>query len=149
MAETILPSDFKEFLKLLNTQGVEYLLVGGYAVGHYGYPRYTADMDIWIASHPENARRIVAVLKDFGFATPELSPELFLKDRSIVRIGVPPMRIEITNYIDGVEFVACYPRRAVEVIDEVAINLISLDDLKTNKRASGRLKDLADLENLP
>jgi len=149
MANIILPNDFKEFLKLLNARGVEYLLIGGYAVGHYGYPRYTADMDIWIAAHSATAERMVAAMRDFGFDLPTLTPDLFLQERNIVRMGVAPMRIEITNAIDGVEFAPCYARRVVEVIDDVPIPLISLEDLKANKRASGRLKDLADLENLP
>jgi len=73
MAMIHLPPDFKEFLKLLNAHQVEYLLIGGYAVGYHGYPRATADMDIWIAMHSANAERIVAVLKEFGFDLPELS----------------------------------------------------------------------------
>jgi len=85
MATTHLPSDFKEFLKLLNAHKVEYLLVGGYAVGYYGYPRATADMDIWIAINPENAERVVTILKEFGFKPAELSPELFLKEWQIIR----------------------------------------------------------------
>lgn len=66
MATIHLPQDFKEFLKLLNDHQVEYLLVGGYAVGYYGYPRATADMDIWIALHPKNAEKIVSALIEFG-----------------------------------------------------------------------------------
>ena len=74
-----LPPDFKEFLRLLNTYGVEYLLIGGYAVGYHGYPRATNDMDIWIVMHPQNAERMVAVLRAFGFDTPDLSSDLFLR----------------------------------------------------------------------
>ncbi|MBK7600296.1 MAG: hypothetical protein IPJ07_17970 [Acidobacteria bacterium] len=77
-----LPADFKEFLKLLNANGVEYLLIGGYAVGYHGYPRATNDIDIWIAMNQENAGKITRVLKEFGFDIPDLTPELFLqKDR--------------------------------------------------------------------
>lgn len=93
MATIHLPHDFKEFLKLLNAHEVEYLLIGGYAVGYHGYPRATADMDIWIAINPANAERIVTVLKEFGFDLPGLSPELFLKEWQIIRLGVPPVRI--------------------------------------------------------
>jgi len=149
MEANILPEDFKEFLKLLNAHRVEYLLIGGYAVGHYGYPRYTADMDLWIAMRRENAERIVAVLQKFGFDVPENEPALFTRESSIVRMGVPPYRIEICTQIDGVEFDECFARRCMDTIDGVPVSLISLDDLKTNKRAAGRLKDLADLENLP
>ena len=80
MATIRLPQDFKEFLRLLNTHQVEYLLIGGYAVAYFGYPRATADMDIWIAMNPANAQKIVTVLKEFGFDLPDLSNELFLKE---------------------------------------------------------------------
>ncbi len=144
-----LPTDFKEFLRLLHDQGVEYLLIGGYAVAYHGYPRATADMDIWVAMRPENAQRIVTALRDFGFDVPELSTDLFLQDQRIVRMGMPPMRIEITTAISGVVFDECYARRVIDEIDGIQVNLISLRDLKVNKKASGRLKDLSDLEYLP
>jgi predicted nucleotidyltransferase len=144
-----LPPDFKEFLRLLNTHTVEYLLIGGYAVGYHGYPRATNDMDIWIAIHSDNAERMVRVLREFGFETPDLSPELFLQGHSMVRMGLPPMRIEVLTTISGVEFAACYATRETAMIDGVEVTLISLPDLKVNKQASGRYKDLDDLEHLP
>ena len=149
MAQPILPDDFKEFLRLLGIRGVDYLLVGGYAVGYHGYPRYTADIDLWVPVAEANAQRLTDALREFGFDMPEVVPALFLKERTIVRMGVPPMRIEIINHIDGVDFAACYARRVVAMIEGIAVNVIALEDLKANKRASGRLKDLADLENLP
>ena len=149
MATTRLPPDFKEFLRLLNSHQVEYLLIGGHAVGYHGYPRATADMDIWIALHPENAEKVVAVLKTFGFDLPELSVELFLKESQVVRMGVPPVRIELMTTISGVGFGECYVERVIDVLDGVEVNLISLEHLKVNKQASGRHKDLNDLENLP
>jgi predicted nucleotidyltransferase len=149
MAMTHLPNDFKGFLKLLNAHQVEYLLIGGYAVGYHGYPRATADMDIWIATNPANADRIVAVLKEFGFDIPDLSPQLFLKEWQIVRLGVPPVRIEIATTISGVDFDDCFPQRVEDKLDGVKVNLISLNHLKLNKKAAGRHQDLADLENLP
>ncbi len=149
MATIHLPPDFKEFLKLLNSHQVEYLLIGGYAVGYHGYPRATVDMDIWIAMNPANSERIVAVLKEFGFDLPELSPELFLKEWQIIRLGVPPVRIELATTVSGVDFSECYAERMEDVLDGVKVNLISLKHLKINKKASGRHQDLADLENLP
>lgn len=149
MAMTRLPRDFKEFLKLLNAHKAEYLLIGGYAVGYYGYPRATADMDIWIAMNPANADRIVAALKEFGFTQPDLSPELFLKEWQIIRMGVPPVRIELATTISGVDFDECYAQRAVTEIDGVEVNIISLAHLKANKKASARHQDIADLEHLP
>ena len=149
MATIRLPQDFKEFLRLLNAHHVEYLLIGGYAVGYFGYPRATADMDIWIAMNPDNAGRIVAVLKEFGFDLPDLSAELFLKEWQIVRLGMPPVRIELSTTISGVDFEECFAEKVTDELDGEKVNLISLNHLKANKKASGRHQDLADLENLP
>jgi hypothetical protein len=124
------------------------LLIGGYAVGYYGYPRATADMDIWIAIEPENAVKVVKTLQEFGFGVEELTPDLFLEEEQIIRMGLPPVRIEILTTISGVSFEECYAARQVDVLDGVEVNLISLDHLKVNKKASGRYKDLNDLENL-
>ena len=149
MATTRLPHDFKEFLKLLNAHQVEYLLIGGYAVGYYGYPRATADMDFWIAVNPGNADKIVAVLREFGFDSPDLSPKIFLQNWQIIRIGVPPVMIEIATTISGVNFNDCFGQRIEAELDGVKVNLISLHHLKMNKKASARHQDLADLEHLP
>ena len=149
MATIHLPQDFKEFLRSLNVHHVEYLLIGGYAVNYHGYPRATADMDIWIAVNPANANRVVATLREFGFDLPDLSPELFLQPWQIIRLGMPPVRIEIATTISGVEFSECYAKRVEDTLDGVPVNLISLPDLKRNKKASGRHQDLADLEHLP
>ncbi len=148
MATVHLPPDFKEFLQLLNFHQVEYLLIGGYAVGYYGYPRATADMDIWIAIQVENAEKVVKVLQEFGFGVEELTPDLFLKEEQIIRMGAPPVRIELLTTISGVSFEECYVARQVDVFDGVEVNLISLEHLKINKKASGRYKDLNDLEHL-
>jgi hypothetical protein len=147
--EIELPPDFKEFLKLLNEKSVRYLLIGGYAVGYHGYPRATNDMDIWIAVDPNNAGRVIAVLMEFGFDLPELTPDLFLQENKIIRMGNPPMRIEITTGISGVEFEECYISRVKAILAGIEVNIIDLPHLKVNKKAAGRLKDLADLENLP
>lgn len=144
-----LPNDFKEFLKLLNSKGAEYLLVGGFAVTYYGYPRPTGDMDLWVGIHPDNASLLVDALKEFGFNVPNLRKELFLKDDQIIRMGVPPYRIELLTTISGVEFDDCYQRRVLAEIDGVETAVISLEDLKSNKAAADRNKDRNDLENLP
>ena len=143
-----LPKDFKELLQLLNSKKIEYLVVGGYAVALYGYPRATGDMDIWIAISKDNAHKTVEALKEFGFNTPELKEELFLEKEKNIRLGNPPLRIEILTSIDGVEFTECYGNKKTVTIDDIDINFISLEDLKKNKKASGRYQDLADLENL-
>lgn len=147
--EMQLPPDFKEFLRLLGRHGVRYLLIGGYAVNYYGYPRATGDIDVWISLNADNAKRMVNVLQEFGFGTPELSPELFLQEGRIVRMGNTPLRIEILTAISGVTFDACYSHRVETTMDGVDVTVIAIADLKQNKRASGRHKDLEDLKRLP
>ena len=149
MATMKIPKDFKEFLKLLNANNVKYLLIGGYAVGYYGYPRPTGDMDIWIRIDEENAEKTVKALNEFGFFSPTLTKELLLREKQIVRMGIAPFRLEVSTFIDGVEFDECFDEKEVVDLDDVQINLISLKHLKINKKASGRYKDLNDLENLP
>lgn len=144
-----LPQDFKDFLRLLNSNKIEYLLIGGYAVSYYGYPRATGDMDIWVAVDSQNAEKTVEVLKEFGFGVPLLSTDLFIKENQVIRMGMPPIRIELMTSISGVDFRDCFKSRKVDTIDGVQVNIISLDDLKKNKQAAGRYKDLGDLENLP
>ncbi|MCP4112522.1 MAG: hypothetical protein GY749_44520 [Desulfobacteraceae bacterium] len=135
-----LPKDFSDFLKLLNSHEVEYLLIGGFAVGFHGYPRATGDMDIWIAVSPENAGKMINLLKEFGFDVPGLTAELFMKKRQVVRMGVPPIRIEVLTEISGVSFDECYEKKVTGFIDDISVNIISREHLKINKRASGRIK---------
>jgi len=149
MAMIRLPKDFKKFLRLLNGHHVEYLLVGGYAVGYHGYPRATVGLDIWVAVSHRNARELVEAFKEFGFDVVELKEDLFLQENKIIRIGEPPLRIEVMTSVSGVDFAACYQKRIVETVDGIQINFINLEDLKVNKRAAARHKDLNDLENLP
>jgi len=149
MDAPLLTDDFKEFLKSLNANHVDYLLVGGYAVGLHGYPRATIDLDVWVRPDQGNARRVIAALCMFGFETTTLTDDLFIRLDSIVRFGVPPFRIEIMTAIDGVQFDPCHARADTFDVDGLPVPVISLIDLKTNKRAAGRHKDLDDLENLP
>lgn len=147
MAMTIrLQADLKEFLSLLASNRVEYLLIGGYAVGYYGYPRPTGDMDVWVAMTTENAERLVRTFAEFAVSVPA---EKFLESNSIVRMGVPPFRLEVLTTIDGVDFPECYEARNRVNIDGVDVDLINLSHLRKNKAASGRPKDLDDLEKLP
>jgi predicted nucleotidyltransferase len=146
MATIQLPHDFKEFLRLLNSHDAEYLLIGGYAVNYYGYPRATVDMDLWVGIEPSNAAKVATVLREFGFSQAEAG--LFTEPGKVVRMGVPPLRIEVLTSVSGLEFPKAFQNRLVAEIDGVPINLIGVADLKTNKKASGRHKDLADLEQL-
>ncbi len=143
-----LADDFREFLRLLNSEGVEYLIVGGYAVAVHGPPRSTGDLDVWVAMNEPNAKKLVDVLRTFGFDVPSLSPAIFLQGAKVVRMGLPPVRIEVITSISGVSFDDC-SKRAVRVeLDGVSIPIIGRADLIQNKRAAGRAKDLADIESL-
>ena len=119
MATIQLPPDFKEFLKLLNSNRVEYLVIGGYAVNYYGFPRATGALDIWIAISPDNAQRVTVALRRFGF--PQADAALFQQTRQIVRMGVPPVRLKILTSISGVDFADCYARRLAAELDGVAV----------------------------
>ena len=149
MAKIELHPDFKDFLRLLNSYSVRYLLVGGYAVGYHGYPRATGDMDIWIEMSESNCKKITSAFLDFGMAGEAITENLFLKENKVIRMGVPPVRLEVITSASGVDFSDCYSNREVFEIDGIPINLISLQDLKKNKQAAGRHKDMDDLEHLP
>lgn len=144
----MLNQDFKEFIQFLNDNQVRYLVVGGYAVALHGHPRYTKDIDIWVEISSENATNLLRALQAFGFESLGLTVEDFLTPDRIIQLGYPPNRIDLLTTIDGVDFAACYPSKLEIVIDNVVINFIDLENLRKNKKASGRLQDLADLENL-
>lgn len=145
----LLPDDFRDFLKLCTRKRVKYLLIGGYAVHYHGYPRATADMDVWIEISRINAARMVEAFRAFGYRAPDLRDELFLEKGAIIRMGNPPLRLEIVNAISGVSFDKCYAARKKVIIDGIRVSLINLRDLRKNKKAAGRPKDLDDLEHLP
>jgi hypothetical protein len=112
MGTTLLPADFKDFLRSLNSKEVEYLVIGGYAVGYHGYPRATADIDIWIAINPANAHKVSEAIREFfGYPVEEATPDLFLQENKVARMGVPPFRIEVLTTISGVSFDECYAER--------------------------------------
>lgn len=140
---------FKEFIESLNSANVEYLIVGGYAVSHYGRPRYTGDMDFWLAVSPDNALRVVETLKDFGLGSLGLKTDNFLEKDVVIQLGREPLRIDLLTGLSGLEFEACFSRRVMIEMDGVQIPFIHLQDLRTNKASTGRAKDLADLDRLP
>ena len=148
MEKISLPQDFSDFLKLLIEKKVKFLLISGYAVTYHGYPRYTGDIDFFVEATTLNANKLVEVVKQFGFEAPNLKADLFTTLGKIVRLGKEPFRIEILNKIDGLTFEEAYPNRVSVSCGEFDIPVISLKDLKKNKAASGRAKDIADLENL-
>jgi len=144
----VLNKDFREFIALLNANSVKYLIIGGYAVGFHGYPRYTKDLDVWILASEENAENILKALEQFGFSDVGLQKQDFLKPDEFVQLGYPPNRIDIVMSCDGVDFNSCFNSRKEVIVDGLTINFIDLENLKKNKKASGRPQDLADLDNL-
>ena len=143
----MLNRDFKEFAELLNAKGVEYLVVGGYALAAHGHPRYTGDIDFWVRPNADNLTRLLEALKAFGFGSLGLGLSDFDTD-TVVQLGHPPRRIDLLTAIDGVNFDDCFARREQVELAGVRLNIIGREDFRANKRASGRLKDLADLESL-
>ena len=150
MAKVNLFPDFKEFLGLLNSAGVRYVLLGGYAVIFYGHRRMTDDLDVWIAVDPENTERVSTVLRQFGgFSAKAVRPEMFREKGKVFIFGREPVRIDILTAPSGVEFETAYARRLEVELDGLRVPVINLKDLKLNKAASGRLKDRDDLRHLP
>lgn len=143
-----LSPDFKEFVQLLNAHDVKYLVVGGYAVALHGYPRNTKDIDIWLWLDASNAEKLLQALDEFGFGSLGLSTEDFLVPDQIIQLGYPPARIDLITTLPGVEFADCYASRVEIQVENTTVNFIDLENLKRNKRASGRPQDIADLANL-
>ncbi len=140
--------DFKEFLSLLNSNDVMYLVVGGYAVGAHGHVRYTKDLDIWIDNSQANAVKVINVLKAFGFESTDISLVDFTTAGSMLQLGNETARIDLLTRISGVEFDSAYRRRIDTTLDGVPITLICREDLRRNKLATGRMRDVGDVEAL-
>ena len=145
----VLDSNFKEFITLLNKHDVKYLLIGGYAVALHGHPRYTGDIDFWIWTNPANAQNVLKALNDFGFGSLPFDESDFLNPATVIQLGYPPLRIDLTMSISGVpNFETAFENCKMVNIAELIIPVIGLEGLKKNKKAAGRNKDLADLDNL-
>jgi hypothetical protein len=132
----------------LNSHGVEYVVVGGHAVGYHGYPRYTGDIDFFVRSSPENASRVVKVLVEFGFEDANRLESDLVEADKIVQLGRPPNRIDLMTGISGVEFTEAWESAETTEMEGLAIKIIGRDALLRNKRSSGRTKDLADAEEI-
>jgi len=143
-----LDQNFKGFVELLNRHKVEYLIIGGYAVIAHGYPRSTGDLDVWINPTVPNAKKVLHVLKDFGFGRLKITEKDLTTKGTILQFGYVPLRIDVITAIEGVEFESAFPRRFTKRFSGNIINFISKQDLMTNKAQVGRHQDLADLEKL-
>lgn len=140
--------DFKELLELFNAHRVEYLIVGGYALAAHGAPRTTGDIDLWVNPTPANARLVIDALQEFGVGGIELSVADFVKPDHVVQLGVPPVRVDLVTAIDGVTWVEAWPGHLAGTYGPVPTYYLGRREFIANKRASGRLKDLADIDAL-
>jgi len=144
----MLNKHFREFIELLENHGVEYLVVGGYAVGYHGFPRYTGDLDIFVGISESNAKKIPIVFSEFGFSDLGLEESDFLEDEIVIEVGREPMKIQVLTGIDGVTFDECYNKRVVYDSDGLKVPFIGIESLLKNKKASPRAKDKIDYEEL-
>jgi hypothetical protein len=140
--------NFKERLRLLTAHGVEYLVVGGYALAAYGHPRYTGDIDIWLNPVEDNIEQLLRALNAFGFSSLDIQRDELLKPDTVIQLGYPPARIDLLSSIDGVTFSDAYSHRLNILFGGVDLPVISIAHFKANKLIVGRLKDLADIEAL-
>jgi hypothetical protein len=143
-----LQPDFKELLVLLNAHGVDYLIVGGYALAYHGAPRFTGDLDVFISTTPVNAGKVYSALNDFGFGSVGLTPEDFSRADHVIQLGVPPVRIDFVTTIDGVDWTVAWAGRNHGEYGGVPVCFLGKPEFIKNKKAVGRLKDLADVEAL-
>jgi hypothetical protein len=140
--------DFKELLELFNGHKVDYLIVGAYALAFHGAPRMTGDLDILVRPTPGNAKRILDALRHFGFGTVGLTEGDFVEQEQVVQLGVPPVRVDLLTSLTGVTFEEADSEKAAGEYGGVPVHYIGREQLIKNKRATGRLRDQADLEAL-
>lgn len=143
-----LQKDLREFIGLLNSEGVKYVVVGGYAVAFHGRPRFTGDMDFFVEPSGENSQKMENVVRRFGFAGTGLRAADFQRPDSIIQLGLPPNRIDLLTAIDAVEFQEAWENRIEAEIDGAPVNFISKNLLLKNKAATGRAQDKADIEEM-
>lgn len=143
-----LPADWRAFIKSLNSNGVEYVIVGAVALAHHGFPRYTGDLDILIRNSPENAKRLESALAAFGLAALGLQAADFSESYRVIQLGVPPNRIDLLTSITGVPFDEAWASRVHADVEGIPVNFIGREALIRNKRLTGRAQDKADLEAL-
>ncbi len=139
--------DFKDFISLMNKNGVEYVVVGSFALSFLGYPRATGDMDIWVRKSPENAARILKALDEFGFGNLGIGRDDLLADK-VIQLGQPPVRIDLMTELDGLTSEEIWAGKVSGKFGEMPVSYLGREAFIRNKRSLGRHKDLADLESL-
>jgi hypothetical protein len=140
--------DFRDLLELFNSRGVDYVVVGGYALAFHGAPRATGDIDLFVGTNSDNAQRLVDALGEFGFGSVGLTKKDFETPNQVVQLGVPPVRVDIMTSITGVSWEEAYQSRVEGTYGDVPAFYLGREHFLSNKRATGRRRDLADLEAL-
>ncbi len=143
-----LPVDFKEFIELVNSENVQYLVIGGWAVNRYAEPRFTGDIDFFFENSAETEAKLRRVLTQFGFGDSLPDAAISLFEKKVIMLGRPPNRIDLVTEIDGISFADAWTNCENEEVDGVKVNFISLRDLIQNKSSTGREKDEADVRIL-
>ena len=142
----MLNPDYRDMLSALSAAGVEYLVVGAYALAAHGLPRSTGDIDFWVRPTSENADRVWKALQRFGAPLGDLTLNDLASAGTVFQIGVAPRRIDLLTTIDGVEFESAWRRRESRLIDGLSVPVLSREDLLLNKRATNRPKDQLDAD---
>ena len=143
-----LPEDWRTFIESLNSNGVEYVIVGAVALAHHGIPRYTGDLDVLVRNSPENARRLELALTGFGLSALGLKAADFVDSYRVIQLGVAPFRIDILTSLTGVSFDQAWANRVETVVGETRVNFLGRNELIRSKKLTGRAQDRADLEAL-
>jgi hypothetical protein len=140
--------DFVDLLRAFSARNVRFLIVGAYALGVHGRPRATGDLDVWIDPTPDNARRLMQALADFGAPLGQVTVDDFSRPGIVFQMGLPPRRIDVLTEITGLTFAEAWPNRLSSRFGPMAADFIGRDDFIRNKRATGRPKDLGDVDAL-
>ena len=143
-----LQKDLQEFIASLNSHAVEFVVVGGHAVAFHGHPRFTGDIDLLVRSTPENAQRVMRALHAFGFVSPDLSANDFLRPDMVVQLGLPPNRIDLLTGITGVSFEEAWAGRKAGDLGGLSVHFLGYESLLRNKEATGRSQDAEDVARL-
>jgi hypothetical protein len=143
-----LPKDWRAFIESLNSNGVEYLIVGAVALAHHGLPRYTGDLDVLVRNTPENAQRLELTLQSFGFGGLGLKQADFVNSYQVIQLGLPPNRIDLLTSMTGVSFDEAWAEKVEAELEGMKVNILGRQALIRNKKATRRAQDLADLEAL-
>jgi hypothetical protein len=143
-----LPDDFRDLIQILSRNGVQYMIVGGYALSLYAAPRTTGDIDIFVKIDPENAKRILHSLNEFGFGDLDISEQDLLSPAQVIQLGFPPNRVDFMTTIEGVSWEEAFANRKQVIQDGLTFPVIGKEELVKNKLSTGRLKDMADVEQV-